>query len=609
MGYMSAPAQQYNYLRTVDNVDIYYSFNDREQMMYLRLTNNGSEKVYAGPENILWFNGEIQVARQNGGGITLKPGETSGFGLFWTYPKGYQQGYMFRLENFKVEIGGQGKDPRYSKSSGPGKNKNNTGPLPEIVFPGDASTPTPAETPKKVSSPGQSVNVSTPTMSTTMTGTVAPVGPPASTVNSVQRQQYQNQANFYLNASQNDNQSAISRQLNLDLAKTNTYMSGDARQLQRVQQQQNLLNQQNNQQLAQSTANLIGAVSDLIEAKRQRKLERDREMQAWEARNREEERQRQQAYSEVMSRIQPVRDQSLAFIDRGIELDSTSYEASSDPVEKLCFAASWILKKRERVRVANSRPDLQLFDDGSYLVNSPGYITPSSIALTDASQLTDSFSLDILKPDFYQGEGDFHFTLDLPYKARQSPQKMDRFLWSDKPSFDILYERSRRKASESYSQKFLESYVADVVNFKYVPDSAQNYRREFQETYVYYRGHGWKSIYKSGYWAVKKIDAWTIYGNIILDSAIRHHDIAGVIRAATQYSLAVAWYHDNFSAVEPLSHPVYLLDRLFFSYTSAIMILRKATAEGRAESPNHTEKLIEKYLADFGKYLNLTKSH
>jgi len=110
-------AQEYHHLLARDGVEVEYKFNNKEQMLYLKITNNGSQKVYAGPENVLWYNGLIQVAKQNGGGITLQPGESSSFGMFWNYPKGYQQGYTFKLDNFKVEIGGQGKDPRYSKST------------------------------------------------------------------------------------------------------------------------------------------------------------------------------------------------------------------------------------------------------------------------------------------------------------------------------------------------------------------------------------------------------------------------------------------------------------------------------------------------------------
>jgi len=601
LGYASGNAQEYHYLRSVDNVDIYYHFNNKSEMLFLKLTNHRAEKVYAGPGNVLWYNGALQVEKQNGGGIILQPGETSGFGLFWNYPKGYQQGYTFRLENFTVEIGGQGKDPRYHKSGGSGSNKNNNkDPLPEIVFPGD--DPQSGKKEEQPSKGGSSKK------DEETTATNAGTKPSITNVNTAQRQQYQNQANYYLNLGQNDNQSSISKQLNLDLAKTNAYMSGNSQQLQQIQQQQDQQNKQNSQQLTQSVVNFVGAVGNLMEVNRQRRLEQDRIMEESRARWQEQGRREHRAMNEVKKLIEPIRQESLSFIDQGLELDSITYTGSTDPAQKMALSMSWLLKQKEKRLIKTSVPDLYVFSDGSYTVHSPGHITPSPIALVDGGQLADSFSLQTLKPSFYNGRKDFAYSFKLPHKARKNFKRTLNFLYSDNKSIDILYAKASHYAQEGYGASYVPREVADIARLNYTPNPGQNYRQDFEQTYAYYKGHSWKSIYSGGYWALKKINASTIYGNILLDSAIAKHDISGISKAVQQYSQCFNWYYDNFSQVETVKHPVYLLDELFLNYASAIMILKKSTADGTTDPSLHFDELTAKYLTDFDHYKIFTKN-
>jgi hypothetical protein len=83
--------------------------------------------------------------------------------------------------------------------------------------------------------------------------------------NENQKQQYQNQANNYLNQAQNTNQSAISQQLNLDLAKTNAIMAGNTQQVQQINEMQRV--QQN-----KSNDALINFVGDLVSQSLQNSL-------------------------------------------------------------------------------------------------------------------------------------------------------------------------------------------------------------------------------------------------------------------------------------------------------------------------------------------------
>jgi sugar-specific transcriptional regulator TrmB len=85
------------------------------------------------------------------------------------------------------------------------------------------------------------------------------------------QQQYQNQANSYSNQAQNTNQSAISQQMNLDLAKTNAIMAGNSQQISDLSKQQVQLTEKANQQLINSSVNLANAINQYSAYAAQRK--------------------------------------------------------------------------------------------------------------------------------------------------------------------------------------------------------------------------------------------------------------------------------------------------------------------------------------------------
>jgi len=88
-----------------------------------------------------------------------------------------------------------------------------------------------------------------------------------------EKQQYQNQANNYLNQAQNTNKSAISQQLNLDLAKTNAIMAGNQQQVQQIQQLQSQRRQESNEQLVNSAIGLFNSIQQASAIQRQRRAE------------------------------------------------------------------------------------------------------------------------------------------------------------------------------------------------------------------------------------------------------------------------------------------------------------------------------------------------
>jgi hypothetical protein len=610
-------AQEYHHLLIRDGVEVQYKFNNEEQLLYLRLTNNGNQKVYAGPENVLWYNGAIQVAKQNGAGITLQPGESSSFGMFWTYPKGYQKGYTFKLQDFKVEIGGQGKDSRYNKPTTLNRTES-TDPLPEIVFPGNG-----LKTEKSVI-PNNNSNTTNLNTNTVIkpddniklnglyysNGTISQINTNSnSNISSSQRQQYQNQANIYLSQAQNTNQSGISQQLNLDLAKINAITTGNAQQVQQIQQQQNQLNQQRNEQLAQSTAAFVGSVFSLIEKNRQRKLENERRWQEEAQQRKQEERYRQQIIKAVKEDLEPLREESLDFIRQGLEIDSTAYLKSTDYMQKVCISASWLLKQKEKKSIEESSPDVDVLSDGSYTVKSTGHITPAAVALVAYESLPDSFFLQELKPSYYHSVNDFLYPVEVPYKANRNYRKKWRFLNSNSKSVDILYAKITVYATKSYEAENIASALAGLDKLNYTPDTNYNYKTEFTETYAHYKGHGWKSMYSAGYSSLKKLDAMRILGNIILDSAISKQEISGVYRAASQYSKAFNWYNDHFGRIENFkSHPIELLDKLFLDYSASVMIQKKWMRDTKgADNTIHIPEMMKKYLADFDNYKILIK--
>jgi hypothetical protein len=87
----------------------------------------------------------------------------------------------------------------------------------------------------------------------------------------IQQQQYEKKADNYLNQAQNTNQSTTSQQLNLDLAKTNAIMSGNSQQVAEINKQQTQLNEKTNQQLINSSTNLLNAISQYSADKAQKR--------------------------------------------------------------------------------------------------------------------------------------------------------------------------------------------------------------------------------------------------------------------------------------------------------------------------------------------------
>lgn len=90
---------------------------------------------------------------------------------------------------------------------------------------------------------------------------------------SYDRAAYRSAAANYMDLSQNNSQSQISRQLNLNLASINATMAGDANQLQQIQHQQSMLNQQSNQQLVNSATQFFSALERAAAVKKQRQAE------------------------------------------------------------------------------------------------------------------------------------------------------------------------------------------------------------------------------------------------------------------------------------------------------------------------------------------------
>jgi hypothetical protein len=98
------------------------------------------------------------------------------------------------------------------------------------------------------------------------------------TARAVQSQAYQEQADNYLNAANNNSSDAIQQSLNLNLAKTNATAAGNAYQVQQIQQQQSQVQQANQQAMANSLGDLASATMGIFEQK-QRNQELDRQQQ------------------------------------------------------------------------------------------------------------------------------------------------------------------------------------------------------------------------------------------------------------------------------------------------------------------------------------------
>lgn len=422
-----------------------------------------------------------------------------------------------------------------------------------------------------------------------------------------QRQQYQNQANYYLNLANNTNQSSISQQLNLDLARTNAYMSGNTQQIQQIQQQQNRLNQQRSDQLAQSTVQFVGSVFNLIQSNQQRKQELQQQSEERQRQWRQEESRKQKIKDAVIQDLEPVKQQSLDFLKQGIELDSIAYLNGKDAMEKLSISASWLLKKKEQSLIESSTPDVYIFSDDTYKINSVGHITPSAIVLLEYQNLADSFALQNLKPEYYTAAKDFSYEVDLPYKAEKNYKTKSNFFYSNRTSVDVLYAKASQHASGNYGVSVAASEVAALDRLDYKPKN-KNYGGDFSSVYSYYKGKGWRSIYTGGFWGLKKLDAMRILGNIILDSAVKKQDVATAERAAKQYSKAFNYYTNTFGGVaDNKKHPLQLLDKLFLNYATAAMILKKESIKPGSVDAAVVMECIKQYVADFDKYQSLRK--
>lgn len=116
-----AHGQEYHHFHSSDNVDVARYFG--KDFLRLMFTNRRNEKVYVGFDMLIWKEGDTTIGTCNGGGLTLAPGESSNFGMFFTYPAKIESipHVRFELHGYKVEIGGQGKDPRYQNDSSGGR--------------------------------------------------------------------------------------------------------------------------------------------------------------------------------------------------------------------------------------------------------------------------------------------------------------------------------------------------------------------------------------------------------------------------------------------------------------------------------------------------------
>lgn len=268
-----AYTQDFTYYTTRDGVDVACKWG--EKAVTFQFKNRNNQKVYVSTGDVLWFRGELMAGKSNSSGLTLAPNETSSFGMFFYYPEGYDkknyQSLRFKLSYLKVEIGGMGNDPRYQKTQTksqssevkggqglpeidfdkgatrePGSNEwKPMHPLNEIKFPGEdqSNTQKPNTTqtnnskPSNNKSPNPNIklnglyysNGTASNNTTTKTGT--------ETAN--EKQQYQKQADSYLNEAQKPDQSSITRNLNLELAKVNAKLAGNTQQLELIEKLQN----------------------------------------------------------------------------------------------------------------------------------------------------------------------------------------------------------------------------------------------------------------------------------------------------------------------------------------------------------------------------------
>ncbi|KAA5539040.1 hypothetical protein [Adhaeribacter rhizoryzae] len=88
-----------------------------------------------------------------------------------------------------------------------------------------------------------------------------------------EKQQYQTQANNYLNQAKNTNQSAVLRNLNLDLAETNARLAGDINKLEEIRRIRSQENQRSNSEFLNTVNSFTNSLNQLTQNKR---LERER---------------------------------------------------------------------------------------------------------------------------------------------------------------------------------------------------------------------------------------------------------------------------------------------------------------------------------------------
>lgn len=88
---------EWSFTTSKNGVDFYsrWKYVDETEMYFqVKIVNSGYTKKYVSIDFIEYFSNGVRVGQVNGGGITVRAGETAfgeRDGLWWTTPKGYRR--------------------------------------------------------------------------------------------------------------------------------------------------------------------------------------------------------------------------------------------------------------------------------------------------------------------------------------------------------------------------------------------------------------------------------------------------------------------------------------------------------------------------------------